>query len=343
MKAGTFTKFWAVLMTLVVIAVAILAGVWFSNGTLTYNGGGEDEEETVAVTEDGSELESGGAVPMQNMTFKSAKTLATGADAQNEEYASVTLTATVTPSWATQALSWSVAFNDPASEWTTGKTVTDYVTVTPGETTLTATVQCLQPFGEQIIVTVSADEFDDVSATCTVDFQQRILQVLFYNQDYVDGVDISTLEYIDWHTDLQTAETGLNLSYVLSDGTIDAPSKTPSGMSIDIRGNSEAEYSPSEDGINFTISSTGSFRWTGSPMSITLSNFLWIGHYSNNNPFTDYETLNTWIYTHCDEEGYCSFLSLYISEGDVTIPIRFSREYFTATVNIALDETATTI
>ena len=98
MKAGTFTKFWAVLMTLVVIAVAILAGVWFSNGTLTYNGGGEDEEETVAVTEDGSELESGGAVPMQNMTFKSAKTLATGADAQNEEYASVTLTATVTPS-----------------------------------------------------------------------------------------------------------------------------------------------------------------------------------------------------------------------------------------------------
>lgn len=183
MKAGTFTKFWAVLMTLVVIAVAILAGVWFSNGTLTYNGGGEDEQETVAVTEDGSELESGGTVPMQNMTFKSAKTLATGADAQNEEYASVTLTATVTPSWATQALSWSVAFNDPASEWATGKTVTDYVTVTPGETTLTATVQCLQPFGEQIIVTVSADEFDDVSATCTVDFQRRVVDATFLFTD----------------------------------------------------------------------------------------------------------------------------------------------------------------
>ena len=183
MKAGTFTKFWAVLMTLVVIAVAILAGVWFSNGTLTYNGGGEDEEEPVAVAEDGSELVSGGTVPMQNMTFKSAKTLATGADAQNEEYASVTLTATVTPSWATQDLSWSVAFNDPASEWATGKTVTDYVTVTPGETTLTATVQCLQPFGEQIIVTVSADEFDDVSATCTVDFQRRVVDATFLFTD----------------------------------------------------------------------------------------------------------------------------------------------------------------
>lgn len=183
MKAGTFTKFWAVLMTLVVIAVAILAGVWFSNGTLTYNGGGEDEEETVAVTEDGSELESGGTVPMQNMTFKSAKTLATGADAQNEEYASVTLTATVTPSWATQDLSWSVAFSNPASEWATDKTVTDYVTVTPGETTLTATVQCLQPFGEQIVVTVSADEFDDVSATCTVDFQRRVVDATFLFTD----------------------------------------------------------------------------------------------------------------------------------------------------------------
>ena len=190
MKAGTFTKFWAVLMTLVVIAVAILAGVWFSNGTLTYNGGGEDEEEPVAVTEDGSELESGGTVPMQNMTFKSAKTLATGADAQNEEYASVTLTATVTPSWATQALSWSVAFSNPSSEWATGKTVTDYVTVTPGETTLTATVQCLQPFGEQIIVTVSADEFDDVSATCTVDFQRRLLRTLIYTEDYPEGTEL---------------------------------------------------------------------------------------------------------------------------------------------------------
>ncbi len=183
MKAGTFTKFWAVLMTLVVIAVAILAGVWFSNGTLTYNGGGEDEQETVAVAEDGSELESGGTVPMQDMTFKSAKTLATGADAQNEEYASVTLTATVTPSWATQDLSWSVAFSNPASEWATGKTVTDYVTVTPGETTLTATVQCLQPFGEQIVVTVSADEFDDVSATCTVDFQRRVVDATFLFTD----------------------------------------------------------------------------------------------------------------------------------------------------------------
>lgn len=341
MKAGTFTKFWAVLMTLVVIAVAILAGVWFSNGTLTYNGGGEDEEETVAVTEDGSELESGGTVPMQNMTFKSAKTLATGADAQNEEYASVTLTATVTPSWATQALSWSVAFNDPASEWATGKTVTDYVTVTPGETTLTATVQCLQPFGEQIIVTVSADEFDDVSATCTVDFERRILQTLFYNQDYPDGVDISTLDYIDWHTDLEGSENDLNISYVHSDYTVKGSSSdTPSGKTIDLSFYSKAERLPSDDGITFVVSSGGNQRWYGSAQSVSLQYFLFIGSYSGNR-FTDFETLNTWIYAHSDSDGYCSIFSLTL-EG-VEIPIRFSREYFTATVNVALDQTETTI
>lgn len=233
MKAGTFTKFWAVLMTLVVIAVAILAGVWFSNGTLTYNGGGEDEEETVAVTEDGSELESGGTVPMQNMTFKSAKTLATGADAQNEEYASVTLTATVTPSWATQDLSWSVAFSNPASEWATGKTVTDYVTVTPGETTLTATVQCLQPFGEQIVVTVSADEFDDVSATCTVDFQRRVVDATFLFTDE-EGEELTAHMsdgVIQWKDgwDLRT-NVKFDFTPEYSDGTVGSTKGGTGGM-----------------------------------------------------------------------------------------------------------------
>lgn len=342
MKAGTFTKFWAVLMTLVVIAVAILAGVWFSNGTLTYNGGGEDEEETVAVTEDGSELESGGTVPMQNMTFKSAKTLATGADAQNEEYASVTLTATVTPSWATQDLSWSVAFNNPASEWATGKTVTDYVTVTPEETTLTATVQCLQPFGEQIIVTVSADEFDDVSATCTVDFQRRLLRTLIYTEDYPEGTDISALEYIDWHTDLEGSETGIDVAYEFSDYTVTgSESDTPVGTSYSISMYSGALRTPQDDGISFTASGNGNQRYFGSPISVSIKNFLWIGHYSSNTPFTDFTTLSTWIYTNCDDEGHCIIFELRIA--NASVPIRFSREYFTATVNIALDETATTI
>ena len=188
MKTGGFTRFWAVLMTLVVIAAAILAAVWFTDGTLTYNKNKVQDEtetdaETVAVTEDGRELTSGGTVPMQNMTFATARSLAaysSDAAAQSEEYASVELTATLSPDWVAGDLSWSIAFSDPASEWATGKTVTDYVTLTPGETALTATVQCLQPFGEQIVVTVSANEFEGVTANCTVDFARRILDFRLY-------------------------------------------------------------------------------------------------------------------------------------------------------------------
>ena len=181
--SGSGWKALAIFLAIVLVAAGILICVFYALGDITF---GKEEEkseteaETVAYAEDGSALESGSTVPMQSVTFKSAKTLAEGVDAQNEEYASVTLTATVTPSGATQALSWSVAFNDPASEWATGKTVTDYVTLTPGETALTATVQCLQPFGEQIVVTVSANEFEGVTANCTVDFARRILDFRLY-------------------------------------------------------------------------------------------------------------------------------------------------------------------
>lgn len=342
---NAFAKFWAIFMTLVVIAAAILAGVWFSDGTLTYNGGEkkpEKEEETIAYTENGTELGSGDTLPMQNMTFKAAKTLAAGADAQNEEYASVTLTATVTPSWVTAELNWAVSFKNPASEWAMEKTVTDYVTVTPGETTQTATVQCLQPFGEQIVVTVSADGFDDVSATCTVDFQRRLLRMLIYTEDYPEGTDISALEYIDWHTDLEGSETGIDVAYEFSEYTVKGiVSDTPVGAVYGVNMYSGALRTPQDDGISFTATATGNERYPGSPFSVSISDYLWIGHYSSNTLFKDFTTLNTWIYTHCDDEGYCIIFELKIS--DYSVPIRLSREYFTATVNVALDKTETTI
>ena len=185
--SGSGWKALAIFLAIVLVAAGILIGVFYALGDITFGKEEEQSEteaETVAYAEDGSALESGSTVPMQNVTFRTAQALEPYSDdgtAQSDEsYASVTLTATVTPSWATQALSWSVAFNDSASEWATGKTVTDYVTLTPGETALTATVQCLQPFGEQIVVTVSANEFEGVTANCTVDFARRILDFRLY-------------------------------------------------------------------------------------------------------------------------------------------------------------------
>ena len=74
--------------------------------------------------------------------------------------AAYTLTATITPSNATnKALDWSVSFVNPESEWASGKTVTDYVTVTPtADGALTASVACLKDFGEQIkVIATSRD------------------------------------------------------------------------------------------------------------------------------------------------------------------------------------------
>ena len=89
-----------------------------------------------------------------------------------------TLTATVNEDAFVKAVDWTVEFQDPASEWSTGKTVTDYVTVSPSGN-LTATVSCLEAFGE--IIFVSAVSRDDVSkkATCEVNYASRLIGVDF--------------------------------------------------------------------------------------------------------------------------------------------------------------------
>ena len=100
-----------------------------------------------------------------------------------------TLTATVTPVNAVdKTVDWSVAFVNPASAWATGKTVTDYVTVTPtSDGALTANVECLQAFSEQIEVTVASREFSSVKATCTVDYAQKITGMRVYFEPNASG------------------------------------------------------------------------------------------------------------------------------------------------------------
>ena len=87
-----------------------------------------------------------------------------------------TLTATIEPSNAdNKEVDWSVAFVDPSSSWASGKTVTDYVTVTPTSNgALTANVECKQAFGEQIKVTVTSRENANATASCMVDYAQRV-------------------------------------------------------------------------------------------------------------------------------------------------------------------------
>ena len=61
--------------------------------------------------------------------------------------------------------------HDTSDSWSEGKTVTDYVTVTPtSDGALTANVECLKDFGAQVKVTVTSRDNTDVKANCLVDY-----------------------------------------------------------------------------------------------------------------------------------------------------------------------------
>ncbi len=88
------------------------------------------------------------------------------------------LTATISPSSATNVtLEWSVDWSDPSNAWIADKSISDYATVTPSaDDPKVAAVECLQPFGAQINITVngSAPDCETKSATCTMDYLQRV-------------------------------------------------------------------------------------------------------------------------------------------------------------------------
>lgn len=86
---------------------------------------------------------------------------------------SYTVTATVTPSHATITdVSWALSFANPSSSWASGKNVSDYVELTAGVSS--ATVRCKAAFGEQIILTATAQGNPSLKANCTLDYVKRV-------------------------------------------------------------------------------------------------------------------------------------------------------------------------
>ena len=216
----------AILLVIVIAGAAALVGV-LSDGFKDWTKFQPDEqtetpadevqggeEELPVLDDEGNEMESGVVHEMPKaMTFRTAASLAATPAAQAETYDSVTLTATVKPdSAADKTVDWAVAFVNPSSEWATGKTVTDYVTVTPSsDGSTTATVKCLRPFGEQIKVTVTSRTNANATASCTVDFSARLGGyglVGFTQQADNDFVFLRGLVPLFWAT------SGYNSSYV---------------------------------------------------------------------------------------------------------------------------------
>lgn len=86
---------------------------------------------------------------------------------------SYTITATVTPSDATNTnIDWSIAWKNAGSNWANGKNISDYITFTFDESSATVTLR--SAFGEQAIVTAASESNPEVTATCTVDYVERL-------------------------------------------------------------------------------------------------------------------------------------------------------------------------
>lgn len=114
------------------------------------------------------------------MPAKMSFTSATYADESgNEASNAVTanIIATITPNnAANKKVDWSAAFKNPESEWASGKTLSEYIGITPAaDGSLMASVTCYQAFGEQVILTVTSRENAEATASCTIDYKQQLV------------------------------------------------------------------------------------------------------------------------------------------------------------------------
>ena len=236
------------------------------------------------------------------------------------------LTATITPDNASdKTVDWSVAFVNPDSEWATGKTVTDYVTVTPtSDGALTANVACFQAFGEQIKVTVMSRDNPEATATCLVDYAERVAGYTLTLTN--GGVTISS-------SDPEYTVTG-NSSVSISKGeytkTVGTVEENFTGTYV-IRGNASFAANMSSIGVNATVKQvSGSVVPVGEDIFTSLYQLSPQGGtpFPSMNQLMDYANSHTDIpfaevYVHLEGEhsDYTCTFSLYGSSGIFTYKV----------------------
>ena len=327
------SKFWtgflAVLLVLVIAGAAALVGV-LSDGFKNWDKFKPDEEQTEQTEET---ADNGGAIIGESVgsgvKVMSAKIApenyaANGVSAQAET--AYTLTATVLPEKASnKAVDWTVSFVNPASAWATGKTVTDYVTVTPtADGALTANVECLQAFGEQIKVTVTSRNNAEATATCLVDYAERVSGYTLTLSNGGVTISSSDPEYT------VTGKSSVSISkgeYTKTVGTIE---ENFTGTYV-IRGNASFAANMSSIGVNATVKQvSGSVVPVGEDIFTSLYQLSPQGGtpFPSMNQLMDYANSHTDIpfaevYVHLEGEhsDYTCTFSLYGSSGIFTYEV----------------------
>lgn len=185
-KNNSALKAFALTLVILILAVCVMAAMtegftnwnpygWFDKEPAVEQPDDEDpgitdpiDPDEDIVVDDDTPIEPGKIYPMSNMLFAT-----TAAESEQQ----ITIEATFTPADTTnQKVDWTVSFVNPSSAWATGKTASDYVTVTAtSDGSTTANVACNEAFGEQIKITVTSREDSSVTNSVTVDFAKRVV------------------------------------------------------------------------------------------------------------------------------------------------------------------------
>ena len=219
-----WTAVLAVLLAIVIAGAAALVG-FLSDGFKNWDKFKDEEQaEQTDETADGAVISDGVSHGIKLMSARAQFDEDPSAGGSSDTASTYVLTATVEPNYAAnKAVDWSVAFVNASSEWATGKTVTDYVTVTPeSDGALKATVKCLKAFGEQIKVTVTSRDNAEASASCLIDYKQKLAGgTLKINDTSYSYEDLFSAESVDFPiVSSGVKDFSITNSFTLSDYTI---------------------------------------------------------------------------------------------------------------------------
>lgn len=88
-----------------------------------------------------------------------------------------TLMATVTPNNADdKTVTWSIAWRE-SDAWADNKDISEYIALS-STTDNPVAVACLKPFGTQAVITCASNNNSELTATCTVDYKQKLESIV---------------------------------------------------------------------------------------------------------------------------------------------------------------------
>ena len=197
-------------------------------------------------------------------------------DSENAEM-TVEVKASITPDdAANKAVDWSVAFVNASSSWANGKTVTDYVTVTPdSDGSLIASITCKQAFGEQIKLIVTSRENPNATASCTLDYKQQFLEYAYSltqtgKTPVINNATKKGTVYADFETEealklMVTYEKSAIYTVALNDSEITSPST----LTVTYKSSLETALNNAKSNLGNAVN-----ELIGGDMAFNLANFL---------------------------------------------------------------------